>query len=86
MVPWAHLSQFPKRHLDRFSRFARRDRHTDTTQSVAIAASYAMHAILPNNNKNGFVIIHNRVIARVNRVNLINADSTSERQPSDEAS
>jgi len=32
MVPWAHSSPQPKRHLDRFSRFCRvhdRDRQTD---------------------------------------------------------
>lgn len=39
MVPWAHPSQYPERHHDRFSRFCRthgRDRQTDhATPSVA---------------------------------------------------
>jgi len=52
MIPWAHVSQFPKRHLDRFSRFCRpheRDQQTDTqtTQRATYAAIdriYVLHA------------------------------------------
>jgi len=52
MIPWAHPSQYPERHHDRFSRF-RTDRATDQQtmllclQQVA-ASSYnsaAMHSV-----------------------------------------
>jgi len=62
MVPWIHVRQSPKRHLDRFSRFCtirHRDRHTQTdTQTtlrvayVAIGRIYAMYAMWPNNSDN----------------------------------
>jgi len=50
MVPWAHLSPHPKRHLDWFSRFRRahdRNRQTDrltdlATPSVATGCSYVV--------------------------------------------
>jgi len=58
MVPWTHISQQPKRHLDPFTRFCAAHPcvpHTDTqttlrATSVAIGRTYAMHAVRPNNN------------------------------------
>ena len=62
MVPWTHMSQPPKRHLHRFSRFCKThpcDQHTDRQTGrqttlrvtwVAIGHIYAMHAMRSNNN------------------------------------
>jgi len=55
MVPWAHLSPQPKRHLDRCSRFCRAHRQTDrptdrptdhATQLVTIGCIYSTYVVL----------------------------------------
>ena len=58
MVPWAHPSPQPKRHLDRFSSFAEltnsvTDRPTDhSTQSVTIGRIYVCSTAMRPNNTN----------------------------------
>jgi len=60
MVPWAHPSPQPKRHLDRFSRFCRAhkcdrqtDRQTDhATRSLTIDRIYVRSTAIRSNNNN----------------------------------
>jgi len=63
MVPWAHISQPAKRHLDRFSRLCtahpcahHTHRQTDTqttlrATSIAVGRMYAVRAMRPKNNE-----------------------------------
>jgi len=62
MAPWAHISQTPKRHLDRFSRFCRAhesdqqtDTHSETDRPRYSICSKRPHLAIdvmrPNNNK-----------------------------------
>lgn len=64
MIPWAHMSQLPKQHLDRFSRFARHIHvtHTQTDHTTCdlcrntLQLCY-MHAMPPKNAKISFVLL-----------------------------
>ena len=70
MVLLAHPSQFPKRHLDRFSSFCRAQSCAQQTDrqtvlratSVAIGRICAVHAMRPNKNMKRFDTIHLRVL------------------------
>jgi len=62
MIPWTHMSQCPKRHLDEFSNFCKHipmwpiDRQTDrqtVVRAISVAVSvYSVHTKRLNNNDN----------------------------------
>jgi len=61
MVPWAHLSQQPKWHIDRFSRFAGLTIVTDRQTARYSVCNNRPHvrsiAMRPNNNKNRKILL-----------------------------